>query len=63
MPAYSEALLPGGTIFFSGFYEDNDLDIIKQRAAEFGIEYQSHKAKNRWCAMKGIKNQVLGDRD
>lgn len=55
MPAYAEALLPGGTIFFSGFYEENDLDIIKQRAAEFGIVYQSHKAKNRWCAMKGVK--------
>ncbi len=55
MPAYAEALLPGGTIFFSGFYESKDLDIIKARAAEFGIKYQSHKVKNDWCAMKGVK--------
>lgn len=55
MPSYAEALNPGGVIFFSGFYETNDLDIIRQRAAEFGIHYQSHKVKNNWCAMRGIK--------
>ncbi|MCQ2272876.1 MAG: 50S ribosomal protein L11 methyltransferase [Bacteroidales bacterium] len=55
MPAYAAALNPGGVIFFSGFYESKDLEIIKQRAAEFGIRYHSHKAKNDWCAMRAEK--------
>lgn len=55
MPAYAAALNPGGSIFFSGFYESKDLEIIKSRAAEFGLKYQSHKAKNDWCAMKAVK--------
>lgn len=55
MPAYAAALNPGGVIFFSGFYESKDLEIIKQRAAEFGIRYHSHRAKNDWCAMRAEK--------
>lgn len=55
MPAYAAALNPDGVIFFSGFYESKDLEIIKQRAAEFGIRYHSHKAKNDWCAMRAEK--------
>lgn len=55
MPVYAAALNPGGVIFFSGFYESKDLEIIKQRAAEFGIRYHSHKAKNDWCAMRAEK--------
>lgn len=55
MPAYAAALNPRGSIFFSGFYESKDLEIIKSRAAEFGLKYQSHKVKNDWCAMKAVK--------
>lgn len=55
MPAYAAALNAGGVIFFSGFYEEIDLDIIRQRAAEFGIQYSTHTARNKWCAMRATK--------
>lgn len=52
MARYAEALKPGGEIYFSGFYENPDLDIIKQEAAKYGLEYVSHKKTKEWVAAK-----------
>ena len=42
MERYSEVLKPGGEIYFSGFYESPDLDIIKRGSSEIRPEiYQS----------------------
>ena len=55
MPRYSEVLKPDGEIYFSGFYENPDLDIIKVEASKFGLKYISHKANREWVAAKFIK--------
>jgi ribosomal protein L11 methyltransferase len=52
MARYGEALKPDGEIYFSGFYENPDLDIIKQEAAKYGLEYVSHKKTKEWVAAK-----------
>ena len=49
MPAYARALKTGGTIFFSGFYQ-NDLPDIKTKAAGLRLQYQKHLSKNDWVA-------------
>ena len=55
MQRYSEVLKPGGEIYFSGFYEHNDLDIIKESAHKNGFNYISHKTSNHWVAAKFVK--------
>jgi ribosomal protein L11 methyltransferase len=52
---YSEVLKPDGEIYFSGFYESPDLDIIMDEARKYGIKYIIHKINNNWVAAKFIK--------
>jgi len=52
---YSEVLKQGGEIYFSGFYETPDLDIIKEEAENFGLKYITHKKTKEWVAAKFIK--------
>jgi len=49
---YSEVLKSGGEIYFSGFYESPDLDIIKEEAAKYGLTYSSHKRAKDWVAAR-----------
>ena len=49
---YSEVISPGGIIFLSGFYEDPDLSMIKQKAELSGLGYKRHKKQNDWVAAK-----------
>lgn len=50
IPVYAKVLKGGGSIFFSGFYESPDLDMIKEACAPFGIEYINHKKIGEWVA-------------
>lgn len=49
IPAYAKVLTENGRIYFSGFYEE-DLKMIKEKAAECGLEFKDQKTKNRWVA-------------
>ncbi len=55
MARYAEALKPEGEIYFSGFYETPDLDIIIDEARKYGLKYISHKTDKDWVATKFIK--------
>ena len=55
MNRYGEVLKFGGEIYFSGFYESPDLDIIKEEAGKYGLKYISHKKTKEWVAAKFIK--------
>jgi ribosomal protein L11 methyltransferase len=55
MARYAEALKPEGEIYFSGFYEMPDLDIIIDEARKYGVKYISHKKDKEWVAAKFIK--------
>lgn len=50
IPSYAAVLKSGGSIFFSGFYELPDLDMIKAACKPFGIEYVDHKKNGDWVA-------------
>ncbi|SKB43201.1 50S ribosomal protein L11 methyltransferase [Daejeonella lutea] len=47
---YAEVLQPGGLIFFSGFYEEPDLQLIKEKSNVHGLSYISHKVNAQWVA-------------
>jgi ribosomal protein L11 methyltransferase len=55
MSRYADALKPGGEIYFSGFYESPDLDIIKDEAGKYGMNYITHKKDKEWVAAKFVK--------
>jgi len=52
MDRYAEVLKPGGRIYFSGFYEEPDLEIITTEAAKYGLKYVAHKKMKDWVAAK-----------
>ncbi|WP_426671724.1 50S ribosomal protein L11 methyltransferase [Mucilaginibacter sp. McL0603] len=52
MERYGEVLKSGGEIYFSGFYENPDLNIIKQEAAKYGMKYISHQKTKEWVAAR-----------
>lgn len=49
MDSYAAVLEVNGKIFFSGFYE-NDLVDIQQKAHELGLSFVHHISKNNWVA-------------
>jgi len=55
MQSYSEVLKIGGEIYFSGFYETPDLDIITDEARKYGLKYIIHKKNKEWVAAKFVK--------
>lgn len=50
IPTYAAVLKSGGNIFFSGFYESPDLEMIRTACESFGIQYISHKKIDEWVA-------------
>ena len=54
MDRYAQVLKPGGEIYFSGFYETPDLDIITAEANKLGLKYISHKKTKGWVAAKFV---------
>lgn len=55
MGAYVETLTKGGTLYMSGFYID-DLPKIEQCATSLGLKIEGFKEKDRWVAVKFLKN-------
>jgi len=55
IPVYAEVLKSGGSIFFSGFYESPDLDMIKEACAALQINYRDHKKIGDWVAAQFVK--------
>jgi ribosomal protein L11 methyltransferase len=56
IPEYAKVLKAGGDIYFSGFYEGPDLEMIKEACADFSIEYNDHKKIGDWVAAHFTKN-------
>lgn len=55
MARYAEVLKPEGEIYFSGFYETPDLEIIIDEARKYGLKYITHKKDSEWVAAKFVK--------
>jgi len=55
IPVYADVLKSGGEIFFSGFYESPDLQMIKDACTQLGMNYLNHKKIGDWVAARFIK--------
>lgn len=55
MKYYKNSLNPNGKLYLSGFYIE-DLAIIKESCNKMGLNFVSHKERNRWTAAKFNSN-------
>jgi ribosomal protein L11 methyltransferase len=53
---YAAVLKPKGTIFFSGFYETPDLDMITAHCLQHNLNFVHHQKMGDWVAAKFVKN-------
>lgn len=51
---YEKALRKGGSIFFSGFYEDN-VPTLRAAAEALGLTFEGAKAREQWRSIKMVK--------
>ena len=51
---YEKALRKGGSIFFSGFYEDN-VSTLRAAAEALGLTFEGVKAREQWRSIKMVK--------
>lgn len=54
MHSYVKALNSGGTIFFSGFYEEN-IPALREAAEKAGLKYEGVKSREQWRSLKMTK--------
>lgn len=57
--SYAKVLKNHGSIYFSGFYEDPDLEMIKLHCASFNLAYVNHKKDGEWVAAHFFKKSNL----
>ncbi|MAP55371.1 50S ribosomal protein L11 methyltransferase [Altibacter sp.] len=53
MARYKDSFLEGGTLYLSGFYEE-DLPVIKACCNNLGFQFVDNKKKNNWIAAKFV---------
>jgi ribosomal protein L11 methyltransferase len=53
-PAYAAVMHSGSQLFMSGFYVE-DIPAIQQKAESLGFRFEHHREKNRWAAVKFVK--------
>jgi ribosomal protein L11 methyltransferase len=49
---YSEVAKPGAILFLSGFYQEPDLTIIKEKCVSIGFIFKQHLELNNWVSAK-----------
>lgn len=52
LETYANVSKEGTALFLSGFYEDPDLEIIKQKCKDLGFNYCEHKVLKHWVSAK-----------
>ena len=52
LEAYARVSIPGSFLYLSGFYQDPDLAILKEKCTILGFNYLAHKQLNNWVAAR-----------
>jgi ribosomal protein L11 methyltransferase len=54
---YADALTANGSIYLSGFYQGEDLEMIKEKAQSLNLEFRGVKEDKDWVAARFIRLQ------
>lgn len=49
---YSQAIVEGGKLYLSGFYDGEDLQLLIEEANNHGLNFLEHKTRDNWVAAK-----------
>ncbi len=49
---YSLSIGIGGRLYMSGFYDGEDLELLIEKAASLGFQYEEKKVLDNWCSAK-----------
>ncbi|MCT1533034.1 50S ribosomal protein L11 methyltransferase [Sphingobacterium daejeonense] len=52
---YASDLPDAGELYISGFYDGEDLEILREKAESLGFQFVEKKVLDTWCAAKFIK--------
>lgn len=52
LDTYAGVSKPGTLLFLSGFYQEPDLPILKEKCKSIGFAFLNHKEQNNWVAAK-----------
>ncbi|ERJ57531.1 50S ribosomal protein L11 methyltransferase [Sphingobacterium paucimobilis] len=55
LDTYASVLEMGGQLYLSGFYEGDDLNILRDKCDTIGFSFQEMKLMDSWCAAKFVK--------
>lgn len=55
LDTYVSVLESQGELYLSGFYEDEDLAILKNKGESVGLLFKEKKMMDKWCAAKFVK--------
>ncbi len=55
METYTDCLSKDGQLYLSGFYAEQDLDMLKKKGENMDLKYVESKVLDSWCAAKFIK--------
>lgn len=55
LEVYESVLKNGGELYLSGFYEDEDLEMLTQKCLSLGFTFVEKKVMDGWCAAKFVK--------
>jgi len=55
LDTYASVVKTGGELYLSGFYEDQDLEIIRNKCESVGFLFVENKMIDNWCAAKFVK--------
>lgn len=55
LPQYALSINKSGELYLSGFYVQEDLEMLSDKALSLGFEFVSKKVLNNWCAAKFMK--------
>ncbi|MFZ4262733.1 50S ribosomal protein L11 methyltransferase [Sphingobacterium sp. HJSM2_6] len=56
MDVYAQDLKPQGSLYLSGFYDGEDLDILTEKLKSLGFQFIEKKVMDSWCSAKFKKN-------
>lgn len=60
LPSYAEKLNGGGRLLISGFYEGDDLEMLREKAEAAGLTQKGARSRNRWAAAEFRKFPAKG---
>lgn len=55
LDVYESVLVKGGDLYLSGFYEEEDLEILTSKCHSLGLTFSERKVLDKWCAAKFVK--------